>query len=181
MLEKQHDNFLAMQCASEQVALSSLDNVLGEAEIIDLVHTIDGGVCVFLGGKNLNLIHKKFRQQQKKNFISSFERKSFPLDVLKVFYSLHKPQNFPCLIFADVNDIPASLELVEECLHVQANILELRSQRSFKKNSLVIGVSEELFDKTFAALKKKFKKVKFTGFKNPNASLLRFFTVLKPD
>lgn len=171
--------FLAMHFKSWFSACSYLEDFADGTTLVDLLHTADGGACVFLSGKNLESSLKQVNKKQA--LLAVYYRKTFPLKTLQAFYSLNKPDSFESLLFAEVHDIPTTLEFLEESLHLQASVLIVYNQRSYKKNNIVISVQKKLYKDTLESLKKKFKKVKVCGIQNPQPSLLEFLTILKPE
>lgn len=168
----EHKEFSIIEFRSELEALPIINDLPNRVKLIDMFSLLNGNFVIFI---SCNDLKKTF--ESLKNHPSAFDgyfTNDTSMESLQAFYYLNKASISDSVIVLETGKICKLFQLMEQAIRAGIQILDIKNQRSFMKNTIYL-TSDLSKTKSFSEALSKDKDVSLVFIEKPAAHIFNFF------
>lgn len=168
----EHKEFSLIEFSSELTALPLINGLPKEVKLIDMFSLLNGNFVVFISCNDLKKTFDDLRSHA--SAVGGYFTNDTNMESLQSFYYLNKASISDTVIVLETEKFYKLFEIMDRSIKAGIQVLDLKNQRSFTKNTLYL-TGELAKTKKFAAEFSNDKDVKCILIEKPSENLLNHF------
>ncbi|MES2770298.1 MAG: hypothetical protein V4596_14240 [Bdellovibrionota bacterium] len=132
----EHKEFSLIEFSSELVALPLINELAREVKLIDMFSLLNGNFVVFISCNNLKKTFERLKSHP--STIGGYFTNDTNMESLQAFYYLNKASISDTVIVLETEKFYKLFEVMDQAIKAGIQVLDLKNQRSFTKNTLYL-------------------------------------------
>lgn len=140
-----HKEFSLIEFRTELDALPLLNDLPSDVKVVDMFSLLNGHFVVFISCNNLKNVYEKLSSSVQT--VGGYFTNDTIIECLKAFYYLNKPSISDSVIVLETDKFYKLFEVMHKSILAGLQVLDIKNQRSFSKNTIYLTGKVDLAEK----------------------------------